>query len=87
MVHLNDVRSQVTAYLGQGSKRKGKKGKNDNFIKSLRSALFEGRLDHNHIRKIILNISKAHDLNAVLLGSLLLQLDNDEIIALMKDYL
>ncbi len=84
MVHLNDVRSQVTAYLGQGSKRKGK---NDNFIKSLRSALFEGRLDHNHIRKIILNISKAHDLNAVLLGSLLLQLDNDEIIALMKDYL
>jgi len=85
MVHLNDVRSQVTAYLGQGRKRKGKN--NDNFIKSLRVAFCEGRLDHNHIRKIILNISKAHDLNAVLLGSLLLQLDNDEIIALMKDYL
>ena len=84
MVHLNDVRSQVTAYLGQGRKRKGK---NDNFIKSLRIAFCEGRLDHNQIRKIVLNISKAHDLNAVLLGSLLLQLDNDEIIALMKDCL
>ena len=86
MVQLNDVRSQITAYLGQGKKRKGKNGYNF-FIKSLKRALCEGRLDHNHIRKIVLNISKAHDLNAVLLGSLLLQLDNDEIIALMKDCL
>ena len=43
------------------------------------------RIDHNQIRKAVINCFKSHDKRAVVLGSLLLQLDNDEINELVKD--
>ncbi|WP_207535452.1 hypothetical protein [Desertivirga arenae] len=44
----------------------------------------EGKLDYNHIRKAIILGFRSGDKNAVLLGSLLLQLEPQEVHELVK---
>lgn len=63
------------------------KGSKSNFIPSIWKAFRDGRLDHNFIRKTVINCFNSNDQDAIILGALLLQLDNDDIGELLSNKL
>ncbi|WP_207428068.1 hypothetical protein [Pedobacter sp. SYSU D00535] len=75
-----EVKTQVSGYLEENKNKRGNR-----FIQYIKRAYFEGKLDHNHIRKAVIDCFKRHDKHAILMGSMLLQLDNDEINELLND--
>ena len=75
-----ELRTQVSGYLDQNKNKRG-----NLFISSIKKAFQEGKLDHNSIRKAVIDCFKKQDKNAILFGSLLLQLDNDEIRELLRE--
>lgn len=74
-----ELRTQVSGYLDEYKNTRGK------FISSIKKAFHQGKLDHNYIRKAVIECFEQHDKNAILFGSLLLQLDNDEIRELLHE--
>ena len=78
-----DVREQAKSILQKLINKRS-----DNFLHDMVAFFRNGKLDHNHIRKAIISCCRsAGDKRAMLLGALLLQLDNEEIQELMKDNL
>ncbi|WP_256013287.1 hypothetical protein [Desertivirga xinjiangensis] len=79
MIQTQEVKSQIAGFFKQ------KEMDNNFLVQHIKQAYSAGKLDHNFIRKIIGNCFKSQDHTAILVGSLLLQLDNDEIRELFKE--
>jgi hypothetical protein len=77
-----DVKNTVSGYLEQQKDNGG-----NPFINFIKTSFREGRLDHNQIRRAVLQRFQAQDKTAVFFGSLLLQLDNKEIHDLLNEKL
>lgn len=77
-----DVKNTVSGYLEEH-----KNNKTNAFIEYIKHAFKEGKLDHNHIRRAVLQRFQAQDKTAVFFGSLLLQLDKHEIHELLNEKL
>jgi len=77
-----DVKTTVSGYLEEN-----KNNHSNAFIQFIQKAFNEGNLDHNKIRRGVLQCFQAQDKTAVFVGSLLLQLDNHEINELLNETL
>lgn len=77
-----DVRNTVSRYLEEH-----KNNRTNTFIDYLKRTFHEGQLDHNRIRRAVLHHFQAQDKTAVFFGSLLLQLDKQEINELLSEKL
>jgi hypothetical protein len=77
-----DVKNTVSGYIEENKNNRG-----NAFIQFIKKAFKEGSLDHNKIRRAVLQRVQAQDKTAVYVGSLLLQLDNKEINELLNDKL
>lgn len=77
-----DVKNTVSGYLEEH-----KNNRSNAFVEFIKRTFKEGKLDHNQIRRAVLQRFKAQDKAAVFFGSLLLQLDNDEIHELLNEKL
>lgn len=77
-----DVSATISEYLEEQ-----KDNSLSEFISLLKQYFKEGKLDHNCIRKVVLQRFEAKDKPAVFLGSLLLQMDNKEIYSIINEEL
>lgn len=77
-----DVKNTVSGYLEEH-----KNNRSNAFVEFIKRTFKEGKLDHNQIRRAVLQRFQAQDKNAVFFGSLLLQLDNKEIHELLNEKL
>lgn len=79
-----DVNATISEYVREH-------GENSNglrdFIDYLKQSFREGKLNHNSIRKVVLQRFEAKDQPAVFLGSLLLQMDNKDIYTVVNEQL
>lgn len=75
-----DVRSTVLEYLNQQQENSL-----SDFIAFLKQSFKEGKLNHNSIRRAVLQRSKSNDQSAVYFGSLLLQMDNEDIYTILNE--
>jgi len=69
-----DLRNTVSGYLEEH-----KNNRANTFIAYIKQHYEEGKLDHNKIRRAVLQHFHAQDKAAVFFGSLLLQLDMKEL--------
>ena len=77
-----DVRNTVSGYLEEHKNNAG-----NAFIEFIKRSFKDGKLDHNQIRRAVLQRFQAQDKSAVFFGSLLLQLDNKELHELLTEKL
>lgn len=77
-----DVKTTISGYLDEH-----KNNRTNSFIDYIQQTFKEGKLDHNKIRRAVLQHFQAQDKTAVFFGSLLLQLNNDEINELLNEKL
>ncbi|MBC8053312.1 MAG: hypothetical protein H7Y13_09635 [Sphingobacteriaceae bacterium] len=77
-----DVKTTVSGYLEQNKDNGG-----NALIEFIKRSFNEGKLDHNQIRRAVLQRFQAQDKTAVFFGSLLLQLDKEEIHELLNEKL
>ena len=77
-----DVKNTVSGYLEEH-----KNNRSNAFVEFIKRTFNEGKLDHNQIRRAVLQRFHAQDKTAVFFGSLLLQLDNKEIHELLNEKL
>ncbi|MBC7915447.1 MAG: hypothetical protein H7Y07_15150 [Pyrinomonadaceae bacterium] len=77
-----DVKNAVSGYLEEN-----KNNRANAFVQAIKQAFKEGNLDHNKIRRAVLQRFQAQDKTAVFVGSLLLQLDHKEINEILNEKL
>jgi hypothetical protein len=77
-----DVRSTLSGYIEENKNNGG-----NHFIQFIKQAFLEGNLDHNKIRRAVLQRFKEQDKTGVIVGSLLLQMDSKEINELLNEKL
>jgi hypothetical protein len=77
-----DAKYTVSKYIEEHKNNPG-----NSFLGYIRKTFEEGKLDHNIIRRAVLNRLQAKDKTSVFFGSLLLQLDNKEIHELLNEKL
>jgi hypothetical protein len=77
-----DAKNTVSKYLEEH-----KNNPSNSFLGYIKKTFQEGKLDHNIIRRAVLNHLQAQDKTSVFFGSLLLQLDNKEIHDLLNEKL
>lgn len=77
-----DVKTTASGYLEEQRDNQA-----NTFIEYLKRTFEEGTLDHNRIRRAVLQHFQAQDKSAVFFGSLLLQMDNKELNELLNEKL
>jgi hypothetical protein len=77
-----DLKNTVSGYLEEH-----KDNCANTFITYIKQTYQEGKLDHNKIRRAVLQHFHAQDKAAVFFGSLLLQLDNKELHEVLNEIL
>jgi|GEM_PF-1005542 len=61
--------------------------KEHHFFEAIKKALHQGKLDSNFIRKAVINCFESNDKQGIILGSLLLQLDPEDVHSLLAEKL
>jgi hypothetical protein len=78
-MHKTEVKGQAEEILLKMAKRPS-----NPFLHTISCHCSDGKLDYNLIRKAMIQGFKSGDKNAVLLGSLLLQLEPQEVLELVQ---
>lgn len=77
-----DARHALSGYLEEHKNNNG-----NPFIQCIKKSFEEGNIDLNKIRRAILESVQAQDKSGVFYGSLLMQLDREEAIAILHEKL
>lgn len=77
-----DARLALSGYLEEQKNNYG-----NPFIQFIKKSFEEGNIDHNKIRRAVLECVHAQDKNGIFYGSLLMQLDRQEAIAILNEKL
>jgi len=75
-----DIRNTVLEYL-----KKQQDNNLSDFVNYLKKSSNEGKLNHNSIRRVVLQRFQENDRSAVFFGSLLLQMDNEDIYTILNE--